>query len=183
VKSGDQNAGQNGPGGRKVRPLPLLTQCAGWSCRFSRRAGNLRTALSTAIIFPQPIPFPTARCLGAAACLLLVAASGHAQPSADARRYPRVADLFDLDFAPSSPAPAASHARPFGLQKGYYRASAQLPNQPVAQFGPTEWPSRFRPAGRAAGCIAPPAPAQPRAYGPPAPLGPERYFPAPPAGR
>ena len=128
--------------------------------------------------------FPSARCLGAAACLVLLAASGHAQPSADARRYPRVADLSDLDFEPSSAVPVASHDRPFGLQKGYNQEPAQRLSRPAAvRSGITEWPSRFRPAGRAAGCIAPPALAPLRAYGPPASLGPEQHFRAQPAGR
>ncbi|MGY3087318.1 hypothetical protein ACVWYF_000344 [Hymenobacter sp. UYAg731] len=123
------------------------------------------------------MPFPPARFLGAAACFLLMAAPGHAQPSADALRYPRVADLADLSFAPGSPAPAASHARPFGLQRGYYPAAGLLRQPAAARPGLTEWPGWFGPASPAADSAAPPAPALP------VPHGPGRRFPARPAGR
>ena len=63
--------------------------------------------------------FPTSCLVGMAACFLLISASAQAQPSADALRFPRVAALADLGFEPSNLAPAASHGRPFGLQKGY----------------------------------------------------------------
>lgn len=173
--------------GRKVRPLPLLTQCPSPGCRFGHPGAMLRTGPSTTLILPRSMRFPTASFLGAAACILLISAPGHAQPSADARRYPRAADLADLSFEPSSPAPAASPARPIGLHKNYSLEAAGF--SPLkASFQPTptavtEWPSRFRPAGRAAGCIAPPAPALPRKCGPPAHFEPARRFPARPAAR